>query len=67
MMERLVKIKDPLCVAVNNLPNSPDFLDAEEWEVIKDCIVVLKAAFDMTNILSGEKYPTMSLIIPLVR
>lgn len=67
MMERLVKIKDPLCVAVANLPKAPEFLDADEWKSLSECIQVLKHANDLTTILSGEYYPTVSLIIPLVR
>lgn len=67
MIQRLSQIKDPLCVAVTNLQKSPEFLDADEWKVLDDCIDVLKSANDLTNILSAENYPTISLIIPLIR
>lgn len=67
MMERPLKIKDPLCVAVSNLSKALDFPDPHEWEIIGNCIKILGPANDLTSILSGEKYPTISLIIPLVR
>ncbi|CAH0561740.1 unnamed protein product [Brassicogethes aeneus] len=39
-------------------------LDAEEWSILGD---ILKPANDLTTILSGEKYPSLSLNIPLIR
>lgn len=67
MLVRLLEIKDPLCVAVANNSKAPDFPDPHEWEIIADCVDMLKPANDLTVILSGEKYPTMSLIVPLIR
>ncbi|KAJ8969196.1 hypothetical protein NQ314_001867 [Rhamnusium bicolor] len=67
MLERLLKIKDALCVVVSQLPKVPDFLNADEWIILHDCVKILKPAEDMTKILSAEKYPTISLVIPLYR
>lgn len=67
MMERLIKMKDPLCVAVTNLPRAPEFLDASDWAILTDCVLLLKPLESMTTELSGEKYVTMSLVIPLIR
>jgi hypothetical protein len=67
MMERLLEIKDPLSVAVYNLPSSPDTLDASHWVIIRDITKIMKPLELMTIELSGEKYVTMSSIIPLVR
>lgn len=67
MIERLLKIKDPLTVTLVHLPKAPASLEAEEWDILSDCVSILKPFELMTVDLSGEKYPTMSLIIPLVR
>lgn len=67
MIERLLRIKDPLCVTVANLPRTPEFLDADEWNAVEDCVKVLQPSNELTTVLSGEKYPTLSVVIPLVR
>lgn len=67
MLERLVQIKAPLSAAMTFLPRSPDCLTALEWELINDCLPILKPFDIMTVELSGEIYPTLSSIIPLVR
>lgn len=67
MMERLVLLKPSLVVALSNLPSIPECLDASEWEIICDCIILLKPIETMTIELSGEKYTTISTIIPLIR
>ena len=67
MLERLLLIKDPLCVVVANLPSAPEFLDAEEWKTLEDCVKVLQPSNELTTVLSGEKYPTLSVVIPLLR
>ncbi|CAG9829823.1 unnamed protein product [Diabrotica balteata] len=67
MLQRLINIKDSLSIVVTDLPKSPQFLNAEEWKIIVDCVKVLKPANDITTIVSSERYPTMSLIVPLIR
>ncbi|XP_008182397.1 zinc finger BED domain-containing protein 1-like [Acyrthosiphon pisum] len=67
LMERLLQIKDPLSAAINSLPRAPNGLTALEWELIEDCIPLLKPFESMTTELSGEKYPTLSMFIPLIR
>ncbi|KAJ8911505.1 hypothetical protein NQ315_014430 [Exocentrus adspersus] len=67
MMERLQEIKSALSVTVTDLPQAPQFLNASDWEILTDCVKVLKPLETMTKELSGEKYPTMALIIPLIR
>lgn len=67
MLERLLAIKDALSVVVSNIPKCPEYLDAEEWAIISGCVQVLKPAYHLTTILCGEKYPTISIIVPLIR
>lgn len=67
MMQRLEEIKVPLSAAMSNLPGSPSLLSSEDWTLIKDCICILKPIEAMTSELSGEKYVTLSIIVPLIR
>lgn len=67
MIERLQLIKEPLSAVVASLSKAPEFLTATEWEMLTDWIPLLKPAEKMTVKMSGEKYPTMALITPLVR
>lgn len=67
MIERLVELKSPLAVALSDLPRAPECLDALEWEIIVDCVPLLKPIATLTTELSGEKYLTISIVIPLIR
>lgn len=67
MIERLLQLKDALSIAVTSIPNLSLFLDAQEWNILNDCVPVLKPIEFLTTVLSGEKYITMSSIIPLIR
>ena len=40
--------------------------DAGEWGVIEDLISILKPFSDTTQVLSGSKYPTISLLAPIL-
>ncbi|KAL4083415.1 hypothetical protein QTP88_028731 [Uroleucon formosanum] len=42
MIERLLTIKIPLTASMSSLPRAPDCLNASEWEVISDCVKILK-------------------------
>ncbi|XP_008178492.1 zinc finger BED domain-containing protein 4-like [Acyrthosiphon pisum] len=67
MIERLLTIKIPLTASMSSLPRDPDCLNASEWEIISDCVNILKPFENITSELSGENYPTLSLVIPLIR
>lgn len=67
LMGRLLQIKAPLSAAITSFPRAPNCLTAVEWELIEDCIPLLKPFESMTTELSGEKYQTLSMVIPLIR
>ncbi|KAE9542433.1 hypothetical protein AGLY_003294 [Aphis glycines] len=67
MIERLIQIKNPLSAAMSSLRRAPNCLTSNEWDIITDCAPILKPFESLTIELSGEKYPTLSLVIPLVR
>jgi len=66
MIERLLTIKIPLTASMSSLPRASNRLSASEWEVISVCINILKPFENITSELSGENYPTLSLVIPLM-
>ncbi|CAH1958581.1 unnamed protein product [Acanthoscelides obtectus] len=65
MLERLLEVKNALSVAITNLPTAPEFIEASEWSIISDCVPILKLELELMT--TGEKYLTMSSVIPLVR
>ncbi|KAL4098170.1 hypothetical protein QTP88_022820 [Uroleucon formosanum] len=67
MLERLIQIKAPLSAAITFLPRTPNFLTALEWELISDCLPLLKFFEIMTVEISGVNYLTLSTVIPLIR
>ena len=40
--------------------------DNAEWTIIEELLSVLKPMSDCTTIMSGSKYPTFSLLAPLL-
>lgn len=67
MIERLVKLKEPLTIVIINLKDAPFNLTNEEWLTIEDIIPLLKPFNNLTVELSAEQYPTISKVIPLLR
>lgn len=70
MLSRLIYLKVAL---VALFEDDPDFADvtsllpsSRQWDLIKDLAEVLEVIEVATTQLSGEKYPTMSLVLPLV-
>lgn len=67
MIQRLLRIKVPLSAALALLDNPPPGLNSDEWFVLEDCVSVLEPIEKISTTLSGDSYPTLSIIIPLVR
>ncbi|XP_072394799.1 E3 SUMO-protein ligase ZBED1-like [Diabrotica undecimpunctata] len=67
MLDRLLRVKDPLSATLPLLDSPPSDLTSAEWLILKDCVVILQPVEKITTALSGETYPTLSCIIPLVR
>lgn len=67
MIERQIEIKNPISAAISSLRRAPNGLTATEWDLMEDYAPILKPFEYITSELSREKYPTLSLIIPLIR
>jgi len=48
MLERLVKLKEPLTIAIISLIEAPVNLDHDEWNVVEDIIPMLKPFDSLT-------------------
>lgn len=66
MLERLLEVKIPLSATLPQLDTSPPNLDSNEWIITEDMVTLLRPFENVTVILSGEKYPSLSSVIPLV-
>ena len=51
-----------MCQPDGTLPN----ISIEEWEILHELAVVLKPIESATKIISGQQYPTASIMIPLI-
>ncbi|XP_050057178.1 E3 SUMO-protein ligase ZBED1-like [Aphis gossypii] len=67
MMERLVQLKESITIVIMTLKEAPPNLSPDEWDVVEDCIPLLKPFHSITVELSAEEYPTISKVIPLIR
>lgn len=67
MFERLIVNRRPLTMAMAELPNSPEPLSHDDWAIMEDSFQLLQVFIQATEQLSGEKYPTLAMVIPIVR
>lgn len=67
MLERLIKLKEPLTIVMITIREAPSNLSSDEWSIIEDIIPLLRPFVKLTTELSAEQFPTLSTIIPLIR
>ncbi|CAH1997729.1 unnamed protein product [Acanthoscelides obtectus] len=66
MLKRFVDLKDDLKSTIAVLDKDLPVLRQEEWEICDQLCRILKPFEGATKTISGEKYATASLVIPLV-
>lgn len=67
MLERLIKLKEPLTIVMITLKEAPSNLESQEWSIIEDMIPLLRPFNNLTVELSAKQYSTISKVIPLIR
>uniref|UniRef100_A0A2S2N9F7 Zinc finger BED domain-containing protein 1 n=1 Tax=Schizaphis graminum TaxID=13262 RepID=A0A2S2N9F7_SCHGA len=67
MLERLIKLKEPLTIVMITLKDASCHLNSHEWNIIEDVVPLLRPFDRVTVELSAEQYPTISTVIPLIR
>ena len=66
MIYRVFELKEPLILALSKLTNVTA-LTAEDWQMLEELIDLLAPVESATRILCGQKYSTVSMIIPIIK
>ena len=66
MLERFTLLADEVATILLKFPNSPPMLSAEELQLAKEILEVLRPIEVLTKELCGERYVTSSKLIPMV-
>lgn len=67
MMKRIIQTSDALNRTLLKIPKAPQPLPAEEMTVLKEVVDILSCFEEATTKVSGTKYITISLVIPIVQ
>ena len=65
MVDRLLALKESVSSDIITNENCEN-LSTAEWKLAHGFTNILKPVAEATEIASGEKYPTRSLVIPLI-
>ncbi|XP_050311482.1 E3 SUMO-protein ligase ZBED1-like [Anthonomus grandis grandis] len=64
MLERFVELEEAIRTTLALMDSvSLPVIPTEEWTFMKELVIILKPFFDVTELMSGEKYVTLSLVI----
>jgi hypothetical protein len=66
MIERILKLGDSVTITLVKLKSAPSFLTIDDQIVLQDVCAILRIFNLATEKISGDLYPTISLIIPLI-
>lgn len=66
MIERFLELRDYVYPVLLKCPSAPEMLTREEFEVLDDVINILRPIENVITEISGDTYPTCSLIIPII-
>ena len=66
MCERLIELKPAINLFFEENETSLSKIEKNEWNLIDGLIDVLQPVEAATRMLSGDKYSTLSLVIPLI-
>ncbi|XP_064464290.1 zinc finger BED domain-containing protein 4-like [Ornithodoros turicata] len=66
MLDRLLELKEAICVDFASHDMPVDGLTASDWRQMKEYVGTLKPLADATTTAGGDKYPTLSSQIPIL-
>lgn len=66
MIERFLVLRDYVYPILLKCPSAPEMLTREEFEVLDDIVKILQPIENVITEISGDTYPTCSLIIPII-
>ncbi|GBM98927.1 hypothetical protein AVEN_201370-1, partial [Araneus ventricosus] len=67
MLERIRVIRNELTLAISKCEKAPPNLSAEEYKMIEEIEKMLEPFEVATNLVSGEEYPSLSIILPIIK
>lgn len=67
MVERFLKLFKIISNILLDKPKAPDFLNTREVTTLKEVRNLLQPLEDLTRKISGDKYPTISCMLPLIK
>ncbi|XP_053999814.1 uncharacterized protein LOC128887676 [Hylaeus anthracinus] len=65
MIDRFIILEEPIKATIAIINKNLPQITSAEWEILHELAVILKPIESATKIISGEQYPTISIIIPL--
>lgn len=66
MIERYLELEQYIYTVLLECESSTDILNREETYIVKDIFPLIEPIRDVITEISGDKYPTCSIIIPIV-
>ncbi|KYN04655.1 Zinc finger BED domain-containing protein 4, partial [Cyphomyrmex costatus] len=66
MLNRFLELEQYVYPAISKCNNPPDMLKRDEIQILKDLVSLMKPIENVITEISGQSYPTCSVIIPLV-
>ncbi|XP_011859762.1 PREDICTED: zinc finger BED domain-containing protein 1-like [Vollenhovia emeryi] len=66
MLERFLQLKDYVYSVLLTCPTAPKILSREEIDILEDVVRILGPIEFVTTEISGDSYPTSSLVIPVI-
>ncbi|KYN06411.1 Zinc finger BED domain-containing protein 4, partial [Cyphomyrmex costatus] len=67
MIERFLLLREYIYPVMLKCPTFPEMITNDKFEILKDVITILQPIELVTKKISGDKYPTVSIIIPIIR
>lgn len=66
MIKRILKLIDSITAAQRKPPQAPQIISPEEEKMLQDMVLLLDIFEQATQMISGDQYPTSSLIILII-
>ena len=67
MVERYIELEQHIFVAMSECENPADILNREEMKSLKEIFPIMDSVRSVITKISGDLYPTCSVIIPIIR
>ena len=64
-LKRAIRLRRPIDEMAANVDLRANELNDHDWSVLNDICHILKEFADITTIVEGSLYPTLSLVIPM--